>query len=89
MPIRHRRPHRMVSGAFWGVMVLADVAIFSFWAALGTLVFAVSAAGGYSLFRHRRMLRVGAVPVTAPSGAPIEITTEPIDTDPGPPTLGG
>ncbi|MFI5953605.1 hypothetical protein [Cryptosporangium sp. NPDC051539] len=75
---RHRRPHWLVSGVFWGVLVLADVAIFSVWATLGAMVLAACGAGGFT-WRHRRMLRsVVAVPVTGPSGAPIEISTEPV-----------
>ncbi|EXG80996.1 hypothetical protein [Cryptosporangium arvum] len=68
----HRRPRWIASGFFWGVLVLADLAILSLWVTLGTLLLGVVFAGGF-LLRRRRLLAAGAAPVVlSPAGTPLE-----------------
>jgi len=70
---RHRRPRWFVSGAFWALLVLADLAVLSLWATLCMMVLAAGCAGALTLRRRRRLLAAGGAPVvTGPSGAPLE-----------------
>ncbi|GAA0278809.1 hypothetical protein [Cryptosporangium japonicum] len=74
---RHqRRPRWVASGFFWGVLVLADLAILSLWVTLGTLVLGAFFAGGF-VWRRRRLLAAGvaaggAPVVLSPAGTPLE-----------------
>ena len=75
-PLRRTRHYRrsrwVVSGAFWMVLVLADLAIVSFWAVVGIIVLTLFGAGGVAL-RRRRLLAAGASSlVVSPSGTPLE-----------------
>jgi hypothetical protein len=77
--IRHRRPHWVVSGACWALLVLADLAILSFWAAVSTVLLALGCAGGVVLRRRRLLAAAGTPVVTGPAGAPVDPTpTDPL-----------
>ncbi|SHN41959.1 hypothetical protein [Cryptosporangium aurantiacum] len=79
----HRRPHWVVSGGFWSLLVLADLAILSIWAAIGAFVLALCCGTGL-LIRHRRLLATaGASVVMGPGGTPVEAT--PLAVAPEPP----
>ena len=68
---RHRRPHWVVSGAFWMLMVLADMAMVSIWALFGAMVLAVGCGGGFALMRRRLVAAARGRAVEAPAGGPL------------------
>jgi hypothetical protein len=68
----HRpRSNWAVSGAFWMLLLLADAAVLSIWAALATLLVGFGCAGAALLLR-RRLVAVHGAPaasaIQAPSG---------------------
>jgi hypothetical protein len=68
---RHRRPHWVVSGAFWTLLVLADMAMVSIWAVFGTMLLAAGCVGSFALIRRRLVAAAGARAVEAPAGGPL------------------